>query len=78
VQAASLAARRARCSSDPAPASWRRSAEEALRILLVRDVGLLSIFVCLARFSPKRLRPLGWAIVGSSAVTLVILVAGLR
>ena len=39
---------------------------------------LLSIFVCLARFSPKRLRPLGWAIVGSSAVTLVILVAGLR
>jgi hypothetical protein len=39
---------------------------------------LLSIIVCLARFSPKRLRPLGWAIVGSSAVTLVILVAGLR
>jgi hypothetical protein len=39
---------------------------------------LLSIFVCLARFSPKRLRPLGWAIVGSSAVTLVILVVGLR
>jgi YwiC-like protein len=39
---------------------------------------LLSIVVCLARFSPKRLRPLGWAIVGSSAVTLVILVAGLR
>jgi hypothetical protein len=39
---------------------------------------LLSIFVCLARFSPKRLRPLGWAIVGSSALTLVILVAGLR
>ena len=39
---------------------------------------LLSIFVCLARFSPKRLRPLGWAIVGSSAVTLVILVAGPR
>jgi hypothetical protein len=39
---------------------------------------LLSIIVCLARFSPKRLRPLGWAIVGSSALTLVILVAGLR
>jgi len=39
---------------------------------------LLSIFVCLARFSPKRLRPLGWAIVGSSVLTLVILVAGLR
>jgi hypothetical protein len=39
---------------------------------------LLSIVICLARFSPKRLKPLGWAIVGSSAVTLVILVAGLR
>jgi hypothetical protein len=39
---------------------------------------LLSIVVCLGRFSPKRLRPLGWAIVGSSAVTLVILVVGLR
>jgi hypothetical protein len=39
---------------------------------------LLAIVICLARFSPKRLKPLGWAIVGSSAVTLVILVAGLR
>lgn len=38
----------------------------------------LSIGVCLGRFSPKRLRELGWAIVGSSAITLVILVAGLR
>jgi len=34
--------------------------------------------VCLTRFSPKRLRELGWAMVGSSAVTLVILVVGLR
>jgi hypothetical protein len=37
-----------------------------------------SVAVCLARFSPKRLRELGWAMVGSSAVTLVILVVGLR
>jgi hypothetical protein len=39
---------------------------------------LLSMFVCLARFSPRRLRELGWALVGSSTVTLAILVAGLR
>jgi len=38
----------------------------------------LSIVVCLGRFSPRRLRELGWAIVGSSTLTLVILVAGLR
>ncbi|WP_242392223.1 YwiC-like family protein [Anaeromyxobacter oryzisoli] len=38
----------------------------------------LSIVICLARFSPKRLRELGWALVGSSAVTLAILVAALR
>lgn len=37
-----------------------------------------SIVVCLGSFSPKRLRELGWAIVGSSVVTLVILVVGLR
>jgi hypothetical protein len=37
-----------------------------------------AIVVCLARFSPKRLRELGWALVGSSAVTMVILVVGLR
>jgi hypothetical protein len=37
-----------------------------------------SIAVCLVRVSPRRLRELGWALVGSSAVTLVILVAGLR
>ena len=37
-----------------------------------------SVAVCLTRFSPKRLRELGWAMVGSSAVTLVILVVGLR
>ncbi|OFX23405.1 MAG: hypothetical protein A2V77_00950 [Anaeromyxobacter sp. RBG_16_69_14] len=39
---------------------------------------LLSIIVCLARFSPKRLRELGWAIVGSSVLTMALLVALLR
>ncbi len=39
---------------------------------------VLSIAVCLAPFSPKRLRELGWALVASSTLTLVILVAGLR
>ncbi len=38
----------------------------------------LSIAVCLARFSPRRLRELGWALVGSSTLSLVILVVGLR
>jgi hypothetical protein len=39
---------------------------------------LLSITVCLARFSPKRLRELGWAIVGSSVLTMALLVTLLR
>jgi hypothetical protein len=39
---------------------------------------LVSIAVCLGRFSPRRLRALGWALVGTSAVTLGILVVGLR
>jgi hypothetical protein len=38
----------------------------------------LSIAVCVSRFSPRRLRELGWAMVGSSIVTMLILVAGLR
>jgi hypothetical protein len=38
----------------------------------------LSIAVCLARVSARRLRELGWALVGASTITLVILVAGLR
>jgi hypothetical protein len=38
---------------------------------------LLSIAVCLGRFSPRRLRQLGWGIVASSAVTLALLVAWL-
>ncbi|MFL5264877.1 MAG: YwiC-like family protein [Anaeromyxobacteraceae bacterium] len=38
----------------------------------------LSIAVCLARFSPKRLRELGWAMVATTVLTMAILVAGLR
>jgi hypothetical protein len=38
---------------------------------------LLSIAVCLGRFSGRRLRQLGWSIVASSVVTLAILVAAL-
>lgn len=37
-----------------------------------------SVVICLLRVSPRRLRELGWALVGSSVVTLAILVAGLR
>lgn len=39
---------------------------------------LLSITVCLAAFSPHRLRELGWTMVGASALTMVILIVGLR
>jgi hypothetical protein len=39
---------------------------------------ILSIAICLARPSPKRLREMGWAMVGSSVFTLVVLVAALR
>ena len=38
----------------------------------------LSVAVCVARVSPKRLRELGWAMVATSVVTMVLLVAGLR
>jgi hypothetical protein len=38
----------------------------------------LSIAICLARPSPKKLREMGWAMVGSSVFTLVVLVAVLR
>ena len=44
----------------------------------VLPTALFSVVVCLGRFSPKRLRELGWALVGSSLVTLVVLVVGLR
>jgi hypothetical protein len=42
--------------------------------LATLPTALFSIVVCLGRFSPKRLRQLGWALVGSSFVTLAILV----
>jgi hypothetical protein len=38
----------------------------------------LSIGICLARPSPKKLREMGWAMVGSSFFTLVVLVTVLR
>jgi YwiC-like protein len=44
----------------------------------VLPTALLSIAVCLSRFSPKRLRELGWAMVAASILTMVLLVAGLR
>jgi hypothetical protein len=44
----------------------------------VLPTAVFSVVVCLGRFSPKRLRELGWALVGASVVTLVVLVAGLR
>ncbi|HET6412814.1 MAG TPA: YwiC-like family protein [Anaeromyxobacter sp.] len=39
---------------------------------------LLSLCVCLVPVSARRLRLLGWALVGSSLLTLVVLVGGLR
>jgi len=44
----------------------------------VAPTALLSLVVCLAPFSARQLRTLGWALVGSTTVTLVILVLGLR
>jgi hypothetical protein len=38
----------------------------------------LSIGICLARPSAKKLKEMGWAMVGSSLVTLFVLVAILR
>jgi hypothetical protein len=38
----------------------------------------LSIGICLARPSAKKLREMGWAMIGSSVVTLLVLVAALR
>ncbi len=46
--------------------------------LATLPTAVLSIAVCLSRVSPRRLRGLGWAMVGSSTITLVILVEGLR
>ncbi len=39
---------------------------------------LLSIAVCLGRVPPRRLREVGWAMAGSSAIALVLLVVTLR
>jgi hypothetical protein len=46
--------------------------------LALLPTALLSIAVCVGRFSPRRLRELGWAMVGSSVLTMVILVGLLR
>jgi hypothetical protein len=46
--------------------------------LALAPSALLSVAVCLTRFSPKRLRELGWAMIGSGALTMALLVAGLR
>ena len=46
--------------------------------IAVVPTALLSVVVCLGRFSPHRLRELGWAMVGASTLTMVILIAGLR
>jgi hypothetical protein len=39
---------------------------------------LISVAVCLAPVSPRRLRTLGWVLACASVVTLVVLVVGLR
>jgi hypothetical protein len=46
--------------------------------IAVLPTALLSLVACLARVSPHRLRELGWAMVGASALTMMILIAGLR
>ena len=38
----------------------------------------LSLVVCLAPFSARQLRTLGWALVGSTTATLIVLIVGLR
>lgn len=44
----------------------------------VIPTALLSLVVCLVKVSPRRLRELGWALVGASTVTLAVLVVMLR
>jgi len=39
---------------------------------------LFAVAVCLSRIGPVRLKRLGWALVGSTLVTLLVLVVGLR
>jgi len=44
----------------------------------VAPTALLSLLVCLAPFSARQLKTLGWGLVASSTVTLAVLVLGLR
>jgi hypothetical protein len=43
----------------------------------VLPTAALSVVVCLARISPKRLRTLGWILVGSSTATAAVLLLGM-
>jgi hypothetical protein len=45
--------------------------------LALVPIASLSVAVCLSRFSPKRLRALGWTMLGTSVLTMVLLVATL-
>ncbi|HSM93299.1 MAG TPA: YwiC-like family protein [Anaeromyxobacteraceae bacterium] len=44
----------------------------------VLPTAALSLVVCLARFSPKRLRLLGWSLVAATTATLAVLLAASR
>jgi len=44
----------------------------------VAPTALLSVLVCLLPFGPRQLRTLGWGLVASTTVTLLVLVLGLR
>ena len=47
-------------------------------LLAVAPTALLSLVVCLAPFSARQLRTLGWGLVGATSATLVVLLVGLR
>jgi hypothetical protein len=44
----------------------------------VAPTALLSLLVCLAPFTARQLKTLGWGLVGSTTATLVVLLLGLR
>ena len=46
--------------------------------LAVAPTALLSLAVCMGLFSPRKLRRLGWGLVGATGVTLLVLVALLK
>jgi YwiC-like protein len=46
--------------------------------LAVAPTALLSLVVCLAPFSARQLRTLGWGLVAATTATLIVLVAGIR